>query len=174
MSLESLHPERIAGSDDVIWVTNLIIQLPLGDVQSAPGQLGELLRSAVIRFIAVEPRGLRIGLAPEHSWQGIGNQIRTHLQEALGRLSEWEIVSTATPSTSNLHDVVLAVLQGPAGEVIRLHGGTAKIISVQNDEVVLELGGTCKGCPAIGYTMFVRLEKAIREQYPKLVSVKPA
>lgn len=83
----------------------------------------------------------------------------------------------ATPADSPdavLQAAVDEALAGPAGQYLRSHGGTVRVVSAEAGTVVLDLGGTCRSCPARGFTLQMRLEAEIRRLYPDLREVRTA
>lgn len=73
-----------------------------------------------------------------------------------------------------LQAAVDEALAGPAGQYLRSHGGTVRVVSAEDGTVVLDLGGTCRSCPARGFTLQMRLEAEIRRLYPDLREVRTA
>ena len=65
-------------------------------------------------------------------------------------------------------------LAGPAGQYLRSHGGTVRVVSAADGTVVLDLSGTCRSCPARGFTLQMRLEAEIRRLYPEVREVRTA
>lgn len=84
--------------------------------------------------------------------------------------------TTREPFIDNedLKEIVENVMAGPAGDPIRLHGGKWKISEISDDVVTLKLRGACHGCPAVNFTVGLRIETAIREIYPELKKVVAA
>jgi Fe-S cluster biogenesis protein NfuA len=84
--------------------------------------------------------------------------------------------SSPAPLVDNedLRAIVETVMAGPAGDPIRLHGGTWAITKIVDDVVTLKLRGACHGCPAVAFTIGLRIETAIRESYPGLKKVVAA
>lgn len=70
-----------------------------------------------------------------------------------------------------LRAIVENVLEGPAGDPIRLHGGKWKITEISDGVVTLKLRGACHGCPAVNFTVGLRIETAVREIFPELKKV---
>lgn len=52
------------------------------------------------------------------------------------------------------------------------HGGAIIVARVQDDEVEVELSGSCSHCPAAELTLAGRFEAAVRELYPALRAVR--
>jgi Fe-S cluster biogenesis protein NfuA len=88
------------------------------------------------------------------------------LPRLLGRASREPLIDN-----DNLRAIVDTVMEGPAGDPIRLHGGTWRIAGIADNIVTLKLRGACHGCPAVSFTIGLRIETAIRELYPELVKV---
>lgn len=100
-----------------------------------------------------------------------------------GQTGEGERPSSGSPAAGSfpathgdspdavLQAAVDEALAGPAGQYLRSHGGTVRVVSAEDGTVVLDLGGTCRSCPARGFTLQMRLEAEIRRLYPDLREV---
>jgi Fe/S biogenesis protein NfuA len=68
--------------------------------------------------------------------------------------------------------VVEEVLRGEAGDFVRSHGGVIAPVRIADGVVELAMEGACAHCPATGFTLTQRLEKAIRRGHPTLREVR--
>lgn len=81
------------------------------------------------------------------------------------------LTASAAPA-DRLRAAVEAVLAGDVGGYLASHGGGARLVSVSDRDVELDLGGTCAACPARGITLHTRIETAVRALYPDLGEVR--
>ncbi len=51
------------------------------------------------------------------------------------------------------------------------HGGFVNLVKVENNEVFVELGGGCRGCPGARATIKYGVENAVKEAFPQITSV---
>lgn len=162
-----LHPEATADPQVIRWVIPAGTLQVLGAVNAAPSELGRMLSNATITTIFVHSVGIDIALPVGSGWREFGDPVRVALSEALDAPDDWQAQAPVT-ADDELRAVVALVLEGPAGDYIRSHGGRADIMSVEDGRVELRLSGTCSHCPAAGVTLHERLEGAIRELAPGL------
>ncbi|WEO78761.1 NifU family protein [Cryobacterium sp. SO2] len=168
------HPEAVVGQPDTLrWVLPAGI-LAVGEVRAAPGALGTLLRTGVVRRMRVDRTGVLIRLEPDASWPAQGAAVRAALHSALEQPGAWTLASCAPPRSADdrLHEAAEAVLAGAAGDFIRSHGGTVELILARDDVATVRLRGACAGCPAVGFTLQARVERDLRLLYPELRAVR--
>lgn len=160
-----MHAETLARDAGAVrWVIP-DAELTSGRLRAAPGSLGELLATGVVRTAIVEPHGVVMWLAPGRSWRTEGEQVRRALTEALGATDAWEV----EPDPDGvLRQVAEDVMAGPVGDYVRSHGGGVRILDAHDGVLELEFEGACSRCPASGQTLHSRLETAIRERFPGL------
>lgn len=112
---------------------------------------------------------MRLGAG--RGWRAEGPRVRSALQHALADPAGWR--PTATGSTDDVLAMAVAqVLQGTVGDYLRSHGGAITVVGVRDDEVEVELSGSCSHCPAAELTLAGRFETAVREFYPALRKVR--
>lgn len=161
-----IHPESVAGEPRALrWVVDTG-SIPVGEVRSAPGQLGSLLRDGVLEQVFVEQGGVWCWLAAGRVWTVEGPGVRDAVRSAVGT-DGW--VTVRTPRLLGL--VARDVIELQQGGYIASHGGAISIAEVDGDSLVLELGGACTDCPAAGRTLNQRIEQSIRARYPELREV---
>jgi Fe-S cluster biogenesis protein NfuA len=169
-----VHPEAVAGQPDTLrWVVPAGI-LAAGEVRAAPGALGELLRTGIVRRMLVDSAGVLITLGSRGSWSAEGAYVRAALHAALEEPGAWTL-TVAVPGRSadlRLHEAAEAVLAGEAGNFIRSHGGAVELILARDDVATVRFRGACAGCPAVGITLQARVERDLRLLYPALWAVR--
>lgn len=171
----AVHPEAGADAAEVRWVAGAVALREagldfVGAVDTIPGRLGELLESGDIAQVRVEPDSVVVRLAEGRSWREHGATVRTALLDSLEQGSRWQPVE-GRDQDAVLRAAVESALEGPTGDYVRSHGGRIEIVSVHDDQVEVELHGTCADCPAAGITLDQRLESAVRALYPGLRSI---
>lgn len=168
------HPEAVTGQPDTLrWVVPTGI-VPCGEVCAAPGDLGVLLGTGVVRRMRVDRTGVLIALGPDASWPAHGARVRAALHLALDVPEEWTL-SPGVPDPSaddRLREAVEAVLAGAAGDVIRSHGGVVDLVLARDDVATVRFRGACAGCPALGFTLHARVERDLRLLCPTLRAVR--
>ena len=168
MTVIALHAERVAGDARAVrWIVPAGA-LPAGRVRSAPGRLGELLADGTLSEALVEHTAVWLWLRESDSWRRWGSPVQTALRDALAQPEGW-IVDPAPGEV--LARVTADVLDGPVGDFVRSHGGSAHTCRIGDRSVEVALGGACEHCPAAGFTLRQRLLGALRERCPDLVEV---
>lgn len=164
-----IHPEPVQGEPRALhWLATT--GLPAGEVVKAPGTLGPLIEYGILTRVLAEPEGLWTWLAEGYSWVEHGPRIRDAVAAAL-QLDGWGVQEG---SDQLLRLITAHVLEFELGPYIASHGGMITLNSVAEGRVVLDFGGTCGDCPAAGFTLHLRIEKALRRRYPALVDVSKA
>lgn len=166
-----LHPEAVDARPEALrWVMPPGSLGFTGAVRSAPGELGRLLDTGVLTGLTVDPGAVTTCLSASCSWATQGSAVRSALHAALERPAEWVPAIPATPGTrdADLAAAAHAVLAGRVGDFIRSHGGVVEIVSARDEVVTVRLTGSCSGCPAVGFTLHARIERAVRALHPAL------
>ncbi|MFI2644793.1 NifU family protein [Streptomyces sp. NPDC018610] len=171
MSLVPMHPEATDDPRTVRWVIPAGTLPVVGEVAEAPDPLGEMLRSEVIASIEVETQAVVIRLTDGHTWSGTGARVRDALGTALGHPQRWRPAGTVTEDDI-LRAALRDVLDGPAGDYIRSHGGEVTIVSAHDRRAEVRMAGTCTHCPAAGFTLHSRLESELRARFPDLLELR--
>lgn len=170
-----LHPERVAGRPDQLrWVTPPASIGFLGAVHQAPGALGGLLREGVLTEVLVEPAAVLTTLAVDCSWREAGATVRTALHAALEDPSGWQPAASGRTLDADaaLASLAADLFSGPVGDVVRAHGGGVDVVDVRDGVVSVRLSGACQGCPALSFTLSLRLEQHLRAAYPGLQGLR--
>lgn len=166
-----VHPERIDGSDAVLWRTAAAELLAPGQVTHAPGEFGELLRSGVIVEATVCADGIVTRLGENCTWGEVGAEVRAAVVAALAAPNvDWQTATSATDS-AELFAVIDSVFAGSAGDLIRLHGGSWTIESILDGTVTIKLSGACEGCPAVTFATALKIDRALRAAHPAIERV---
>ena len=166
-----LHPEAVDGHPEALrWVMPPGSLGFSGDVRSAPGTLGRLLDTGVLTSLTVAEGAVTTCLSPACSWATQGAAVRSALHAALEDPADWVPEVPATPGTRDaaLAAAARSVLSGRVGDFIRSHGGVVELVSAHDDVVTVRLTGSCSGCPAVGFTLHARIERALLDLHPDL------
>lgn len=174
-ALVPVHPEAVPGRpDQVRWVLPGDTLCFVGPVGAAPGALGRLLADGVVGSVYAEPAALLVTLGPSATWAGDGAEVRRALHDALARPEAWRPGAGAVRCSGDeaLADAARCVLDGAAGAFVRSHGGTVELVGARDGVVSVRMGGSCRGCPAMAFTLGARLETALRAAYPSLKELR--
>ncbi|MCI4657475.1 NifU family protein [Cryobacterium zhongshanensis] len=166
-----LHPEAVDSRPEALrWVMPAGTLAFTGEVRSAPGELGRLVETGVLTALTVEVAAVTTCLSATGSWASQGAFVRSALHAALANPAGWVPVLPTTPGTrdADLAACALTVLAGRVGDFIRSHGGVVELVSAHDDVVTVRLTGSCSGCPAVGFTLHARVERALRDLHPGL------
>lgn len=167
-----MHPEMVAGEDRTVrWVMPPGAVPFAGPVCSAPGVLGELLASGVIREIECESCAVLIRLSEHERWGDRLPTVRDALASAIADPAWQPDEEGQRGRDALLAAAVREVLAGQAGDYVRSHGGQVTVASVTDGRVAVTFDGTCGHCPATGITLHDRLETEVRRKYPALQEI---
>jgi Fe-S cluster biogenesis protein NfuA len=92
-----------------------------------------------------------------------------------GNLGQPLALVTTAPNRATLDPVrekAAAVIAEVLAPLIEADGGRVTLIDVSADRVVIELSGTCKGCPGQPYTVSRIIEPAMRRALGANVEVE--
>ena len=168
MTMIALHAERVSGDPRAVrWVVPAGL-LPTGRAAEAPGRLGAMLADGTLSDALVEHTAVWLWVCDPQSWGLLGSEVQTALREALADPEGW-VVEPAPGEV--LERVTADVLEGPVGDFMRSHGGSARCGRIGARAVEVALGGACEHCPAAGFTLRQRLLSALRERCPDLAEV---
>lgn len=188
----ALHPEAVPGDPATLrWVVPPGRVPVRGRLEQAPGALGDLLRDGTLTAVHCGPAEVSTTLGGGRSWAGEGARVRSALQSALAEPDGWVAQRSAAgerpgepgqpeqPGERPGDDAavragVQAVLDGPAGQYVRSHGGSVELADVSDGVVQLRLSGACTHCPISPATLHLQLARRIREQVPGVLDVREA
>lgn len=68
-------------------------------------------------------------------------------------------------------DAVEAVFESDINPALATHGGGARVVTVQDAKVYVELQGGCRGCMGARMTMKNGIERLLKEKIPAVVEV---
>ncbi len=112
----------------------------------------------------------------EGEWQTIGRQvgaaIREHLQA--GEVAVNEELSAAIPPADEIRTKIETVLETEVNPAVASHGGFIRLIDVQKNNVVIQMGGGCQGCGMASVTLKQGVETAIRRAVPEVGAIVDA
>jgi len=169
--LVPVHPEATDDPAVLRWVVPVGTLGFVGEPSGVPAPLQDLYAAGVLTgSVVVEPAAVLLQIGDGHSWRTDGPLVRRALQAALARPGEWQPPTGATDDDL-LRAAVDEVLAGEVGDFVRGHGGVIDVLTIDDGEVTVELGGACAGCPASGLTVQQRFEAAVRRHYPRLRGV---
>ncbi len=167
-----LHPEAGTHPLEVRWIVPADALGFVGRPAAVPDALGRLLADGVVESVDVEPGVVVVRLAKGRSWRAEGPGVRRALADALARPGAWVPPSDAAASAeARLRAAADLVVAGEVGDYIRSHAGSLEIVEVRGDRVTVAWGGSCVDCPARGWTLALRVERALRRLYPALAGV---
>lgn len=167
----AIHAEQGPDARWIRWVLPDGTLPDVGAVRQAPPDIWRLVCDGVLAEVRVQGGHVLTRAADGVSWRDIGEGVRAAVSSAIADPGGWVGERTADEA---LEQAVIDVLDGAAGEVIRSHGGTAELVSVQAGVVILRFGGACKDCPALGFTLQSRIVAELRARAPQLVDVQVA
>lgn len=73
--------------------------------------------------------------------------------------------------TGELSEQVQQLLDARINPAIAAHGGWAELVRIEDDTVIVRLGGGCQGCGMAKATVTAGIEETIKEHIPSLVHV---
>lgn len=74
-------------------------------------------------------------------------------------------------SDTDILDALEKILEEEVAPALASHGGGAKIVTVKDAKVYMELQGGCRGCPGARMTMKDGIERLFKERVPGVVEV---
>lgn len=151
----------------VHWVVHTGSQDVVGEVLSAPGPLGDLLRDGVVSLALLETEGIWIWLSPGKTWDDHADEVRDAIVESLA-LDGWRI---RDDSADLLRLVATDVIEGDLAETIRAADTTVEVVENDAQWLLLDLGRIDARGPAASEELQFRIEAAIRFRYPILREV---
>ena len=166
-----LHPEPTDDPRSVRWIVPADAAPPIGTMRSVPPPLQALVDAGTVASVVAEPAAVLITLGTDATWRADGPGVRTALQAALAEPAGWQPRGPSDPD-ADLRLVAEEVMEGPTGDFVRSHGGRMIVTGVANGVVTLAAEGTCSHCPAVDFTLQLRVAAAIRKRYPGLVDVR--
>ncbi len=75
-------------------------------------------------------------------------------------------------STSNEFDRMQETIQTISHYAEIYHNGSVTLVSYDGENVVVQFGGACDGCPLMPWTLTRVVESTVRDLFPKVKSVK--
>lgn len=171
-----VHPQRCPGEPDRLrWCIPAGVLAAMGAPAAVPGPLAALLADATLAEVLVEPAAVVTRLGPGRSWHADGPRVRTAVHAALDDPAGWVPADGAQRHGDDaLRAAARQLIDGPVGRFSRSHGGEIELIDVHDGVVTVRLGGACHGCPAAHRTLYLRLERQLRQRYPALRAVEVA
>ena len=84
------------------------------------------------------------------------------------------ILNTSEPIpelTGELAEKVQTILDQQINPAIASHGGVAKLVNVEGNDIYLQLGGGCQGCGMAQVTLSQGIEASLREAIPEIGNI---
>lgn len=84
------------------------------------------------------------------------------------------ILNTSEPLpelTGELAEKVQTILDQQINPAIASHGGVAKLVNVEGNDIYLQLGGGCQGCGMAQVTLSQGIEASLREAIPEIGNI---
>lgn len=172
--LVPLHPESTGDPATVRWRVPAGLLPFVGPVEAAPDSLGILHDAGVLAALVVEPDAVVTSLRDADAWRSHGAEVRGALHEALAQPARWRPGGHArkVAPVERIRAAAEAVLAGPVGAFIASHGGAVRLVGVDGGEVLVDLAGACRGCPAAAFTLHLRLERELRARCAEVTGVR--
>ena len=73
--------------------------------------------------------------------------------------------------TGELAEKVQIILDQQINPAIASHGGVAKLVNVEGNDIYLQLGGGCQGCGMAQVTLSQGIEASLREAIPEIGNI---
>lgn len=112
----------------------------------------------------------------EEPWQVIGRQvgatIREHIQSGEEAVSE--SLQASIPPEDEIRAKVEQILENEINPAVASHGGVIRLIDVQKNNLVIQMGGGCQGCASASVTLKQGVETAIRKAVPEVGAILDA
>ncbi|BCJ33481.1 hypothetical protein Athai_09840 [Actinocatenispora thailandica] len=166
-----MHPEATGDPQTVRWVIPAGTLPVAGPMAALPDELDGLAAAGVVDCVEVESRAVLVRLADGHRWDADGPAVRAGLSAALQQPERWRPVHRGSDEEL-LRGALQDVLDGPAGDYVRSHGGQITITSTRDCRAEVSMTGTCAHCPAVDLTLHSRLESELRQRFPRLVELR--
>lgn len=117
-----------------------------------------------------------VGKGDEDEWQAIGRQvgaaIREHIQSGDPPVDEQLLEEI--PSADEIRTRVEGILEREINPAVASHGGFIRLVDVQQNNVVIQMGGGCQGCGMASVTLKQGVETAIRRAVPEVGAIVDA
>jgi NFU1 iron-sulfur cluster scaffold homolog, mitochondrial len=165
-----IHATATANPQQLRWVVAAERLPARGAVRQAPGQLGGLLGDGTIVAIDVRSADVLITLGGGRNWREVGDDVRQALSDALLDPAGWQVDPVAG-GPDGLAAITAELLAGPIGALAESHGGSIELMSIKGDTVNVRLSGACHGCPAAASTLHDNLQRELRRQSGRKVTV---
>lgn len=75
---------------------------------------------------------------------------------------------TTPDAADSFEERVRRLIEDQISPALASHGGFVRLVAVEGHDVLLELGGGCRGCPGARMTVHRGIEAFLREQLPEL------
>jgi NFU1 iron-sulfur cluster scaffold homolog, mitochondrial len=110
--------------------------------------------------------GYVVTKATDASWRDIGGVVEAAIRAAVAALADGSI-GAERPTDAAVRDVI----EESVGELLRSHGGSIEVVSVNDATVTLALHGACSGCAAAGTTVDDVVAAAVVRRFPGVTRI---
>ena len=163
--MRSIHPPEVQGDPSAVrWVVHTGTDDVVGEIATAPGPFGQLLRDGVISLALLEVEGIWTWLRPGRDWDDWGHRVRDAIAGSLDH-SGWEINGD---SADLLRLVASDVVDNDLASVIETASTTVQVVENDATWLLLDLGQLDSRDPAASTELQQRIETAIRARCPSL------
>ena len=163
--MRSIHPQEVQGDPSAVrWVVHTGTDDVVGEITTAPGPFGQLLRDGVISLALLEVEGIWTWLRPGHDWDDWGHRVRDAIAGSLDH-SGWEINGD---SADLLRLVANDVISGDLADEVHAADTTVEVVENDAHWLLLDLGQLDSRDPAASAELQQRIETAVRVRYPLL------
>ena len=163
--MRSIHPQEVQGDPSAVrWVVHTGTDDVVGEIATAPGPFGQLLRDGVISLTLLEVEGIWTWLRPGRDWDDWGHRVRDAIAGSLDH-SGWEINGD---SADLLRLVASDVVDNDLASVIETASTTVQVVENDATWLLLDLGQLEERDPTAAAELQQHIELLVRLRYPPL------
>jgi len=126
-----------------------------------------------VSSVLISHNEVTVGKNTMSEWPVVGKQvgqaIRAHLASGLPAVRAE--LREQLPPPDVIRGKVEQVLQREINPWVGQHGGVVKLVEVQENNVLLQMGGGCQGCGSATATLRLGVEVAIRAAVPEVGAI---
>lgn len=126
-----------------------------------------------VSSVLIAHNEVTVGKNSMSEWPVVGKQvgaaIRAHV--ASGQPAVKAELRAQLPPPEQIRERVDLVLQREINPWVGQHGGVVRLVDVQENNVMLQMGGGCQGCGSATATLRLGVEVAIRAAVPEVGAI---